>query len=58
LTAEFGKARLNPGRLAVINRVAENAIGVHEKYSLIFELSWRSPLEQRTVGTLMQRQGH
>jgi hypothetical protein len=58
LTCEFGKPRLNPRRFAVFYGVAENAIGVHEKYSLIFELSWRSPLEQRTVRTLMQRQGH
>ena len=36
LAREFGKARLNPRRLAVFNGMAENAIGVHGKYPLIF----------------------
>jgi hypothetical protein len=30
---------LNPGRLAVFNGVAENAIGVHEKHPLILGLN-------------------
>jgi hypothetical protein len=58
LTCEFGKPRLNPWRLAVFNGVTEDAIGVHGKYPLIFELSWRSPIEKGTVRTLVQRQGH
>ncbi|MEY3762532.1 MAG: hypothetical protein RL281_1137, partial [Pseudomonadota bacterium] len=44
LTCEFGKPRLNPRRLAVFNGMAENAIGVHEKYPLIFGLSLNSTL--------------
>jgi hypothetical protein len=33
LASEFGKARLNPRRFAVLNGMAENAIVVHEKVS-------------------------
>jgi hypothetical protein len=44
LAREFCKPRLNPRRLAVFNGMTKNAIGVHEKYPLIFSLNFNCAL--------------